>query len=137
MNEKVLIIIGVIIFLGLIASPVIYNIGVASLGIDTAPPELEPASKGTACIESAEWMRANHMQLLDDWRNSVVRDGNRIFINSRGERIDMSLQNTCLDCHTSKQQFCDKCHNYVAVAPKCWTCHIEPNLELPLRAEGE
>jgi hypothetical protein len=38
----------------------------------------------------------------------------------------MSLQNSCMKCHSNKKEFCDKCHNYVAVKPYCWSCHIAP-----------
>ena len=27
----------------------------------------------------------------------------------------MSLSNTCLDCHSNKAEFCDRCHNYASV----------------------
>jgi hypothetical protein len=38
----------------------------------------------------------------------------------------MSLSDTCLDCHSKKDQFCDACHTYSAVDPYCWTCHVVP-----------
>ena len=41
----------------------------------------------------------------------------------------MSLQNECMRCHSNKKKFCDECHNYMAVKPYCWDCHIA--------AEGE
>ena len=69
-------------------------------------------------------MQAKHMDLLDQWRLEVVREGKR-FVEKRPD-LEMSLTKTCLKCHTSKAQFCDKCHNYAAVAPTCWDCHIIP-----------
>jgi hypothetical protein len=42
----------------------------------------------------------------------------------------MSLTNTCLDCHPNKDTFCDRCHNYMAVSPYCWDCHIVPEQDL-------
>jgi len=84
------------------------------------------ADKKVACIEATAWMRANHMQLLNDWRNLVVRDTKRIYVASDGASYRMSLSNTCLRCHTSKKNFCDRCHNYAGVAPFCWNCHVEP-----------
>ena len=42
------------------------------------------------------------------------------------KRYEMSLQNTCMECHTSKKEFCDQCHDYMAVAPFCWDCHVAP-----------
>ncbi|MBW2266037.1 MAG: hypothetical protein JRF28_07735 [Deltaproteobacteria bacterium] len=40
----------------------------------------------------------------------------------------MSLQNTCMsdNCHAKKTEFCDQCHDYTAVEPYCWDCHIVP-----------
>jgi hypothetical protein len=38
----------------------------------------------------------------------------------------MSLQNTCMQCHPNKAEFCDRCHNYASVKPYCWDCHVEP-----------
>jgi hypothetical protein len=46
-------------------------------------------------------------------------------VNSKGKEFEMSLQKTCMKCHTNKAEFCDKCHNYASVRPYCWDCHIE------------
>jgi hypothetical protein len=70
-------------------------------------------------------MRAEHMQLLDVWRDSVVRESKRIYVNPEGKEFNMSLSNTCLDCHSNKAEFCDRCHDYASVQPYCWSCHIE------------
>ncbi len=79
------------------------------------------------CVESKEWMRGEHMQLLNQWRDSVVRDDNRVYVsNSNHNPFNMSLQNGCMKCHSSKKKFCDECHNYLAVKPYCWDCHIQP-----------
>ncbi len=71
-------------------------------------------------------MKSSHMQLLDQWRDEVVRNGKRIYVSSTGKEFNMSLQNTCTKCHAKKAQFCDRCHNYVDSKPNCWDCHIEP-----------
>ncbi len=78
------------------------------------------------CVESKEFMRANHMQLLDQWRHSVVRDSKRTYISTSGKHFEKSLTNTCLDCHSNKKEFCDTCHESVGVEPYCWSCHLEP-----------
>ncbi len=77
------------------------------------------------CVRSTEYMKAEHMQLLDVWRDSVVRRGNRMYVSPSGKEYNMSLSNTCLDCHSNKAEFCDKCHNYASVRPYCWDCHID------------
>ena len=61
------------------------------------------------------------------WRDSVVRDGERTYTSKEYHReFDMSLQNTCMKCHLDRETFCNRCHTYVGVAPKCWECHVEP-----------
>ncbi|MBI5572173.1 MAG: sulfate reduction electron transfer complex DsrMKJOP subunit DsrJ [Desulfomonile tiedjei] len=115
------IIIGIIIFLVLATFPFWFNRGVAQ-----APPKLEVGTQEKQCVESTPFMKANHMKLLVDWRDYVVRDGKREYTSTTGKKFDMSLQNTCMKCHTQKTKFCDRCHDYVEVAPTCWDCHIAP-----------
>jgi hypothetical protein len=71
-------------------------------------------------------MKTEHMLVLDIWRDTVVRSAKRVYVNESGKEFEMSLTNTCLDCHTEKAEFCDKCHNYASVTPYCWDCHIDP-----------
>jgi hypothetical protein len=113
--------IGVIIFVVLVTSPFWYNFGKASV-----PPKLEIGTTEKACVEPTPYMKSSHMQLLNDWRDQVVRSGNRVYVSSTGKKFDISLQNTCTKCHAKKTEFCDRCHNYVDASPKCWDCHIEP-----------
>jgi len=86
----------------------------------------EKAKAAKTCVEPKSYMKAEHMQLLNVWRDTVVRSAKRIYVNSKGEKYEMSLSNTCLDCHTEKAEFCDKCHNYASVTPYCWDCHVDP-----------
>lgn len=113
--------IGVLIFVGLAVSPFLYN-----LAKPAAPPTLVTGTKEKQCVEPTAFMKSSHMELLDTWRNEVVRDGRRIYVSSTGKKYTISLQNTCLKCHTKKTQFCDRCHDFLNVAPKCWECHIAP-----------
>jgi hypothetical protein len=66
------------------------------------------------------------MQLLSSWRDKVVRDGKGTYINEKGESFDMSLQTTCLKCHSNKTRFCDECHDYAGIQVYCWDCHVAP-----------
>ena len=121
MNNKGLIITGLIVFFVIVTIPFWYN-----LGADAEAPEPELTEKAKAaekCVESTEFMKTEHMQILDLWRESVVRDAKRTYINSNGKAFDMSLTNTCLDCHSNKDKFCDRCHDYASVRPYCWDCH--------------
>jgi len=126
---------GLLIFFGLVLFPVIPNLGktVAAPTPKLDTPAIQKlAEKDRKCVMPTEWMRANHMQLLVDWRESVVRSKgsgggpteDRMFVNPEGKKYLASLSNTCMDCHSNKTQFCDQCHNYVAVTPNCFGCHL-------------
>lgn len=121
--NKGLIFAGLIIFLIVAASPFLSNFGKA------APvPELVLTKKAEAaktCVLPKAAMKTEHMKLLNDWRNTVVREAKRIYVNSEGKEFNMSLSNGCLDCHSNKAEFCDRCHNYASVTPYCWDCHID------------
>ncbi|MFQ6122474.1 MAG: sulfate reduction electron transfer complex DsrMKJOP subunit DsrJ [Dehalococcoidales bacterium] len=114
---------GLIIFLGLITIPVWY---IMASGKATYVPEPEIVTEEKQCIEATQYMRDKHMDLLDDWRKSVVREGIRTYVASDGREYNMSLSGTCMECHSNKAEFCDQCHDYAAVKPDCWDCHNPP-----------
>ncbi len=116
------IITGLIIFLIVLTFPFWFNLGQASY----EAPELQLPDDEKECVESTQWIRENHMELLNDWRDEVVRSGKLMYISSDGKEYEMSLQKTCMDCHTDKEEFCDKCHNTASVSPYCWDCHVAP-----------
>jgi hypothetical protein len=164
---------GLVIALVILTFPIWWNFGASP------PPAPEPIISAKAqaagqCVLPARYMKTSHMQILDDWRNLVVRDGIRytvveekeggkriemtvikegrtilrntlldipfigqvremvdgqgvgLHVQAKGKRYEMSLQNTCMDCHDSKVKFCDQCHDYVEVNPFCWDCHLPP-----------
>ena len=123
MNDKKLIIAGKVIFFALFTFPLWFNLGKAAPAPELVLTEKAKAAKD--CVMPTEYMRGNHMQVLDLWRHQVVRNGERIFVNADGKEFNMSLSNSCLDCHSNKADFCDKCHNYASVTPYCWDCHID------------
>ena len=114
---------GVLVFLFILAFPI--WVTVAS-GKTAYTPELEIVTDGEQCLEPAEFMRTNHMDLLIDWRETVVREGTRTWTASDGKEYEMSLSGTCMDCHSNKANFCDQCHDYVGAQPECWDCHNAP-----------
>jgi len=125
--SKKWIVIGLVIFMGLFLSPFWYNM-IIKMGKAAPMPEVVLTAKAKAakqCVMDKEYMTTNHMQLLDEWRLKVVRGAVRDFVNPEGKTFDMSLTNTCLDCHSNKAEFCDRCHNYASVRPYCWDCHID------------
>lgn len=124
MYDRKKVIAGLFIFLVMVTFPFWYNLGKAA-----PAPEVKLSEKAKAakeCVRPKEFMTGGHMQLLDVWRDTVVRNGKRIYVNESGKEYTMSLTNTCLDCHDQKTEFCDRCHNYASVRPYCWDCHIDP-----------
>jgi len=82
--------------------------------------------KGDKCVLPTEYMRRNHMDLLDHQRDETVLDGVRT--------KQFSLKG-CVSCHAVKgtdgkavtvkdpKHFCASCHNYAAVHIDCFDCH--------------
>ena len=123
MHDTGKVIIGLLIFIVLAAFPIWFAVA----GGKTADvPELEKAAKGENCVLPTEEMRAAHMDLLNDWRDDVVRTGERYYKAFDGTTHEMSLTRTCLGCHVNKDAFCDRCHDYLSVKPYCWDCHVDP-----------
>lgn len=123
MYDKGKILAGLVIFFGLLSFPLWYTTAKGKAGY---MPELEKAAKGKHCVLPTEEIRAGHMQLLNDWRDEAVREGDRVFRAWDGSTCVKSLTRTCLGCHRSKERFCDRCHDYMAVDPYCWNCHVAP-----------
>jgi hypothetical protein len=125
MKDKVFIIVGIAVFLAIVLSPFVYN---AVTSANTQVPELGlPPNGATECVMDKAYMRAFHMDLLNQWRDEVVREESRDFVvESTGQTVKKSLTLTCLECHSNKAEFCDACHTYMAVAPYCWDCHVVP-----------
>ena len=121
MNDRLKICIGLALFVVLVTFPIWRTLGAAS----PAPPDLEKPVRGSQCVEGAVWMAANHQQLLNQWRDAVVREGRSEYISTDGTRHEMYLLKTCLGCHENRQAFCDRCHNYASVQLTCWNCHLD------------
>ena len=114
---------GLIIFLGLITLPLWYNAASGKTGY--VPKPKAPADK-KECVEPKNDIRIIHKDLLADWREVVVRKAGTIYIAGNRKKHVMSLNRTCMSCHTDRVEFCDACHNYVGVTNKCWDCHVYP-----------
>jgi hypothetical protein len=131
---------GLLVFLLLVIIPVGPNLGKM---VSAPKPSLDTpvinklAAKDKQCVLPTAEMRANHMQLLGDWREDFVRSGAREFTAPNGKKYVASLSNTCMDCHSNKTQFCDKCHDYVAVKPTCWGCHWDKEQKTAARVEAK
>ena len=132
------VIVGLTIFLVLVTLPLWKNLGKV---IPAPDPKLDTpaimAMKEKKCVESREFMKANHMLLLVDWREEVVRTGNREYTATDGKKYNASLSNTCMECHSNYSQFCNSCHGYVGVVPNCWGCHLDREKKQLAKAEGK
>lgn len=79
-----------------------------------------------SCVVETGDIRRNHMDYLEHDRDSTVHQGLR--------NIKFSLKE-CINCHAEKDdnggykqinsegQFCNVCHDYVAVSLDCFQCH--------------
>ncbi len=122
MYDRFKIITGLLVFVLFVTFPIWYNRGNAQ-----AVPKIELPKDAKECVLPENEMRAGHMQLLNQWRDKVLRTGDRSFDVTIGKKkYQKSLMNTCMQCHVSKKKFCDKCHAYASVTPYCWDCHVAP-----------
>ena len=125
MSDKGKILFGLSVFVILITYPFWGRLAAG----DALPgrAELEYPANEDACVEDTPYMRASHMDLLNQWRDDVVRDGVLDYTSSAtGDVYLMSLTKTCLDCHQGREDFCTRCHDYANVEPTCWDCHVQP-----------
>jgi hypothetical protein len=123
MHDAGKIIVGLVIFLAIVTSPIWYH---SLTGADPGPPELRITSESPDCVAPTPYMRALHMDLLNQWRQDSVRTEDATYVGLGGKVYQKSLSGTCLSCHSNKGEFCDRCHEYVGVKPYCWDCHLEP-----------
>jgi len=87
-------------------------------------PKLD-IGKGGQCVEDAQWMRKNHMDLLKHQRDDTVH---------KGVRDTKHSLKGCIECHASTQDnsvtaradsFCVACHRYESVKIDCFECHSD------------
>jgi len=92
-------------------------------------PKLD-IGKGGQCVEDAQWMRKNHMNVLKHQRDETVH---------KGVRDTKHSLKGCIECHASKQDhsvtaradsFCVGCHRYEAVKIDCFECHSSTSHKL-------
>lgn len=123
MHNAASILTGLVLFLVVVTFPLWYN---AMAGEASAPPELVYPASEKQCVMATDYMTGFHMDVLNQWRDEVVRENVRVFVSEDGRKFNKSLTHTCLDCHSNKSEFCDRCHDYAGVDPYCWDCHVNP-----------
>lgn len=133
-------VIATIIFLLVLASPILVN---AASGNIFSPEEAPDLAKGTdddavRCVEpvggtreeTKDYMRVNHMKELKDSRVKYVREGHK------DERLEIER---CFSCH-KYEDFCKECHTYNGVEPSCLNetggCHSSEDQPTSFRPEG-
>jgi hypothetical protein len=95
----------------------------ASAG-DVPKPVIQKGD-GDKCVEDTDYMRRNHMKVLNHHRDKTMHEGIRT--------KQHSLKG-CIDCHATpnaagqktvlgKDHFCQSCHSYAAVSVDCFQCH--------------
>jgi hypothetical protein len=125
MYSKATVIPGIILFLVIVLFPLWYNSVTGKAG---SAPDLKIGTDAKQCVESTAYMKASHMDLLSTWKETVVREGIRLYRAKDGKDYTISLTGTCIKCHSDKEAFCDSCHNYTGVKPYCWDCHNYPKV---------
>ena len=96
--------------------------------------------QGDSCVEDTEFMRRNHMTVLQhDHDETPVKE-----IRSKGYSVK-----ECIACHTvigpdgrpvtadSPEHFCRSCHDYVAVKIDCFDCHRSRGRRVATRQSRE
>ena len=127
MHDAGKVMVGLVIFLAVVTSPVWSH---ALKGTAVGAPELTIGGESTVCVAETSYMRSLHMDLLNDWRDEAVRDGDRVYVGLGGVEYDKSITGTCLrSCHSNREEFCDQCHQYVGAEVYCWDCHSVQNAE--------
>ena len=83
-------------------------------------PVIEKAVKGQQCVEDTEYMRKNHMKVLDHHRDKTVIEGIRTKKHSLKECINCHASEKTGSVAKSKDDFCVSCHSYAAVKIDCF-----------------
>lgn len=133
---------------GLVAVSLAWALGaqvVLAADLGTFVKEGSKAAGLKACVEPTEYMRRNHMELIEHQRDATVHEG------IRGTKYSLA---GCIECHVSRgpegnpvpvnsaHQFCNACHVYAAVDLNCFDCHATvpnggPVSEAGLASRGE
>ncbi|MHC4777971.1 MAG: hypothetical protein ACYTFG_05255 [Planctomycetota bacterium] len=114
-NIKLIVAVTVVV----IVLPLCYSVVAFALskGTQSSTPFLElPDAKNGKCILDARTMRFTHWHVLYEARDEAMREGKEPKVTFK----------KCAGCHTSREKFCDKCHNVVNFYPDCFGCHYYP-----------
>ncbi len=118
-------VIGVCLFL----SPFIYNC-LGTAGKAPKPELTAKAKEAKQCVAPKEYMTPWHMQLLETWRNDVVRDGDRYYNTNENLWWDYTFDPRFIEVwrrfYTSSEEqgtgMAGKIH-YKSLQMTCMDCH--------------
>lgn len=102
-----------------ILAPLAYSVASSLFAQEAEVPAVfleKPDPRHKDCVRETTYMRYHHWELLRQIREEVVR---------YGQRGDVGLHK-CKECHTSRERFCNQCHNEVSAYPDCYGCHYYP-----------
>ena len=141
-NAKTIVTLAVVIIL----FPLGYSIvsSVFSMGAQSSEPFLQKVDPQVAlqkvgpeladkCVLETKYPECDpryyHMDVLKQVRDDAMRDGKRGGVSF----------NDCRGCHTSREQFCDRCHDAVNLNldRSCFRCHYYPPSEELSASPGE
>ena len=123
----------VAISIPIILLPLGYSVvsSVVTAGTQSTEPLLQYPDEehGSECVlgMDREYMRFHHMDLLKGSRDQVVREGKREFV-CDGRKGEIRFDG-CWECHTSRERFCNVCHEAVNLNLGCFRCHYDPDLQ--------
>ena len=107
---------------------------VAAARPDVPDVFLEKPDEGE-CVDDTEFMRYQHMDLLLELRDAVVREGERGEIVREADGVVRAVTlDGCWECHTERSTFCDRCHTAVNLNLDidCFRCHHDPTSDARL-----
>ena len=87
MGDKGKILFGLSVFVILVTFPFWGRLAGGEPEVGRAELVYPDLSKATACVEDSAWMTANHMNLLNEWRDDLVRKGEGEYISSTGKNV--------------------------------------------------
>ena len=97
MHDAGKIIIGIAVFAALASFPIWYDAAHGDIPASVNPKIITSEKE---CVAPTEYMRSSHMDLLNQWRDTVVRTGARIYTTESGRHFEMSLTHTCMGTFT-------------------------------------
>lgn len=120
MVSKPKVIVVTAVFAVILLFPFIYNAVGTGMFSEVKRPQVVIEKSGQ-CIKYTGYMRRHHGDMLERNMELVQKEG----------MTNVVGLNDCRKCHSNREEFCDRCHDYVGVyavndSTGCFTCHDYP-----------